>query len=51
MTFSIMHSCDESDDSLRITSVEEVEVDCPSKRLLNKSVNAEQVEFFLIFIK
>ena len=27
MTFSIMHSCDESDDSLRITSVEvEVEV-------------------------
>jgi hypothetical protein len=28
MTFSIMHSCDESDDSLRITSVEvEVEVE------------------------
>jgi hypothetical protein len=26
MTSSIMHSCDESDDSLRITSVEEVEV-------------------------
>jgi hypothetical protein len=27
MTFSIMHSCDESDESLRITSVEvEVEV-------------------------
>ena len=27
MTSSIMHSCDESDDSLRITSVEVVESD------------------------
>jgi hypothetical protein len=31
MTFSIMHSCDESDDSLRITSVEvEVKLKNPS---------------------
>jgi len=38
MTSSIMHSCDESDDSLRITSVE-VEVEADRKFLRNPNLN------------